>query len=435
GYDVRGGACEGVASVEVAPASATIVEGATVQLSATPRDGIGAPVAGCGVMWSSDDPPVSTVTADGLVSGVSNGSGPADGSATITATTEGVTGTATITVSDADPVAAFAFAPASPVVGRSVAFTDVSMSADGIQTRVWDFGDGQGSSAQKPSHAYATAGTYAVTLTVSESDGDVAVAARQVVVVVQPPVLLYLALGSSGTLNGVSVANEDIVAFDGTGFSLYFDGSDVGLGSLTLDAFAVISPTEILMSFTSAGTVGGVAMDDSDILKFAATSLGPTTAGTFTMYFDASDVGLSTSDEDVDAVELLPNGHLLVSTTGSFSVTGASGADEDLIEFMPASLGAVTAGSWSLYFDGSDVGLTSSDEDVDAVAIDASGRIFLSTTGAFAVTGRSGADEDVFLFTPTSLGGTTSGSFSAALLFDGSLFGLGGNDVVAIDLP
>ncbi|MGH9260761.1 MAG: hypothetical protein ACRD08_12845, partial [Acidimicrobiales bacterium] len=176
-------------------------------------------------------------------------------------------------------------------------------------------------------------------------------------------------------------------------------------------------------------------LDDSDILKFAATSLGPTTAGTFTMYFDASDVGLSTSDEDVDAVELLPNGHLLVSTTGSFSVTGASGADEDLIEFMPASLGAVTAGSWSLYFDGSDVGLTSSDEDVDAVAIDASGRIFLSTTGAFAVTGRSGADEDVFLFTPTSLGGTTSGSFSAALLFDGSLFGLGGNDVVAIDLP
>jgi hypothetical protein len=232
------------------------------------------------------------------------------------------------------------------------------------------------------------------------------------------------------------VANEDIVAFDGSAFSLYFDGSDVGLGSFTLDAFAVISPTEILMSFTSAGTVGGVAMDDSDILTFTATSLGATTAGTFSMYFDGSDVGLSSDSEDVDAVELLASGRLLVSTTGSVSVPGvSSGADEDLLEFTPTSLGTSTAGSWTLYFDGSDVGLSSSSEDVDAVAVDGSGKIHLSTTGAFAVSGVSGADEDVFVFTPTSLGSTTQGTFAPALFFDASNHGLGGNDVYAIDLP
>jgi hypothetical protein len=88
-----------------------------------------------------------------------------------------------------------------------------------------------------------------------------------------------------------------------------------------------------------------------------------------------------------------------------------------------------------LYFDGSDVGLSNSNENVDAAAVDAAGRIYLSTTGNFSVTGASGADEDVFVFTPTTLGANTSGSFSPSLYFDGSAFGLAGNDVFAIDLP
>jgi hypothetical protein len=51
------------------------------------------------------------------------------------------------------------------------------------------------------------------------------------------------------------------------------------------------------------------------------------------------------------------------------------------------------------------------------------------------VTGTSGADEDVFVFTPSSLGATTTGTYSPTLHFDGSLYGLGANDVSAIDLP
>jgi hypothetical protein len=42
---------------------------------------------------------------------------------------------------------------------------------------------------------------------------------------------------------------------------------------------------------------------------------------------------------------------------------------------------------------------------------------------------------DVFVFTPSSLGSTTLGTFPSALFFDGSLYGLGSNDVFAIDLP
>lgn len=256
--------------------------------------------------------------------------------------------------------------------------------------------------------------------------------------VVVPPASLYLSLNGSQTLNSIAFADEDVIAFNGSTFAMYFDGSDVGIGGRRLDAFSIISATEILMSFDTDGTVTGLGtVDDSDIVKFTATSLGTTTSGTFSLYFDGSDVGLTTADEDVDAVEILSNGDLLISTLGNSTVTGLAGtnADEDILRFTPTSLGATTAGSWAVYFDGSDVGLTAASEDVDALALDPTGKIYLSTTGACAVPGVSAADEDVFVFTPTSLGTTTAGTFGPGLFFDGSAFGLAAKDVQGIDLP
>jgi hypothetical protein len=222
-----------------------------------------------------------------------------------------------------------------------------------------------------------------------------------------------------------------------TTFGLAFDGSDVGVTSFRIDAFSWVSATSLLLSFDTAGAIPGITgtVDDSDLVLFTATSVGTTTAGTFTLYFDGSDVGLTTNAEDVDAVELLANGHILVSTTAAVSVPGFSGEDKDLLEFTPTSLGAVTAGTFSLHFDGSDVGLATSAENIDAAAVDASGRIYLSTVGNFSVPGVSGGDEDVFVFTPTTLGTNTTGTYSATLYFDGSAFGLAANDVYAIDLP
>ena len=247
----------------------------------------------------------------------------------------------------------------------------------------------------------------------------------------------YFALGAAGSVGGVSTENEDIVHWDGTSYSLLFDGSDVGLGAFIIDAFSVISPTEILISFLQPGAIPGVAgtTDESDVVLFTATSLGDETAGSFSLYFDGSDVGLSTSGENVDAVELLANGNILVSTGGGFNVPGLSGPDEDIIRFVPTSLGATTAGTWSMYVDGSDISLTGSGEDTDGLAIGGGGEIYFSTVDVFSVPGVSGADEDVLVFTPTTLGTNTSGTYRSTLFFDGSRYGLAGNDVLAIDLP
>lgn len=251
--------------------------------------------------------------------------------------------------------------------------------------------------------------------------------------------LLYVSSTTGGTAGGVSFADEDVVVRDASSgaWAMYFDGSDVGVGGTDVDAFHIRADGSLLLSFDSALTVGSLGtVDDSDIVRFVPTSTGSTTAGSFEWFFDGSDVGLSTNDEDVDAIGFASDGRLVVSTLGSFSVSGASGADEDLVAFAATSWGSVTAGTWSLYFDGSDVGLsTSSSEDVNGVWIDgASGDIYLTTVGAFSVSGASGDGSDVFACAPGSLGASTTCTFGPGLYFDGSARGFAGEIADALEI-
>ncbi|MCO5245023.1 MAG: hypothetical protein M9927_14555 [Anaerolineae bacterium] len=240
--------------------------------------------------------------------------------------------------------------------------------------------------------------------------------------------VIYVSSTTNGNSGGVAYNDEDIVAYDtSTGFwSMYFDGSDVGITG-DVNAFAIMPDGTILLSLDAAATVSGLGtVDDSDIIRFAPTSLGANTAGTFTWYFDGSDVGLTTNNEDIDTIGIAPNGKLVISTVGSFGVTGASGNDEDLIEFTATSLGSTTSGTWSLYFDGSDVGLNdSSSEEINGAWIDSSnGDIYLTVLGAFSVPGVSGDGADIFICTPGLLGSTTSCTYSP--YWDGSANGFGG---------
>jgi len=247
--------------------------------------------------------------------------------------------------------------------------------------------------------------------------------------------ILYFSTQQNISFAGLTVRDEDIVSYDGSTFEIAFDGSDVGVGGLDIDALTILSPTEILMSFTAAGTVGALSFDDSDILKFTATQLGTTTAGSFSLYFDGSDVGLSNNGEDIDALTILADGRLAISTTGRISANGASGRDEDVFAFNATSLGANTAGSFSILFDGGDVGMSNSSEDIDALHISETNQFSLSTNGELAANGITSSDEDIVLFTPISLGGSTAGNFDSTPYFDGSAFGLGGTDINALDRP
>jgi hypothetical protein len=86
-----------VASVAVALASSTLSPGQTTQATATTRDASGNVLTGRAIAWSTNNTAVATVSSAGLVTAV------ASGSALIVATSEGKSGSASLTVQSTPP--------------------------------------------------------------------------------------------------------------------------------------------------------------------------------------------------------------------------------------------------------------------------------------------------------------------------------------------
>lgn len=245
---------------------------------------------------------------------------------------------------------------------------------------------------------------------------------------------LYLSLSVGQKVGGMAAADEDILKFDGQIWSQFFDGSDVGLASTDLSAFSIVDSNTILMAFNTTITVNDLQVAPQDVVRFEATSLGKNTAGTFRMYLDGSDVGLTTPDESLDSISLLPDGRVLISTSGNSVVAGVLRYDEDVLAFTPKTLGKTTTGTWKIYFDGSDVGLEeTAGEDVDNIDVAPDDNIYLSTAGKFVANGISGENEDIFVCQPISIGKVTVCNFLPTLYFDGSSWGLAANNVDAFN--
>jgi len=251
---------------------------------------------------------------------------------------------------------------------------------------------------------------------------------------------LFFCVDESTNISGLRTKNEDILATNGREVVRCFDGSDVGMSSLSIDAFIFMGPSQILISVSRPFSVDkdhalpGLSgeVDDSDILLFQANRLGEITRGIFSLYFDGSDVGLDTDDEDVDALAI-DSGGLVISTVGDFESDDVSGKDEDLIRFDPTKLGHHTDGQWKLYFDGSKARLsTSSGEDVDGAAIHPGGRMFLTTREEFSIGDVTGKGDDILQLT------TDDGKAdpeTARNYIRGNTLQLHPDSVSAIDLP
>jgi len=86
------------------------------------------------------------------------------------------------------PVVDFGFEPAAPSVGQSVSFNDLSSDSEGeLRSWLWDFGDGQSSTLQNPSHRYSAPGTYRVSLLVTNDINVSATATQTLTVSAAPP--------------------------------------------------------------------------------------------------------------------------------------------------------------------------------------------------------------------------------------------------------
>jgi len=78
-----------------------------------------------------------------------------------------------IEVLNVKPSANFWYNPSSPNINDTLQYTDNSIDPDGtIVSWSWDFGNGVKSNEQSPTHKYTSQGTYKVSLTVTDNDGD-----------------------------------------------------------------------------------------------------------------------------------------------------------------------------------------------------------------------------------------------------------------------
>ncbi|MEW6069114.1 MAG: PKD domain-containing protein, partial [Candidatus Thermoplasmatota archaeon] len=77
-----------------------------------------------------------------------------------------------ITISNIAPKASFTYSPQNPTILDTIQFADLSTDSDGsIISWLWNFGDGNASTAQNPTHRYPLPGSYTVKLTVTDDDG------------------------------------------------------------------------------------------------------------------------------------------------------------------------------------------------------------------------------------------------------------------------
>jgi len=146
-----------------------------------------------------------------------------------------------------------------------------------------------------------------------------------------PPVAV-MAFGTSTSLpGGIAISASDLAGFDtasGT-WHAFFRGGSVGVGGMTISAASMLPDGDLLFAFASDGAISGLAGGPSgtaftrhDILRFTPSSLGEQTSGTWSFHFDGSDAGLADSDEEIQALAVLPDGSLVIGTKNGGSVSG-----------------------------------------------------------------------------------------------------------------
>ena len=165
-----------VASVAVALGASTLSAGQTTQATATVRDAAGNVLTGRAVSWSSADPSLATVSANGVVTAV------AAGSATILATVEGKAGAASLVVAAPAPQPVASVSVTAPttslIVPQTTQLTVVLRDAAGnpLSGRTIGWSTGNTSVASVSAGGLVTAmgaGTTVITATSEGKSGSV----------------------------------------------------------------------------------------------------------------------------------------------------------------------------------------------------------------------------------------------------------------------
>lgn len=151
---------------------------------------------------------------------------------------------------------------------------------------------------------------------------------------------IILSTDTTETLGGLTFNNSDLVDYNPAQdtATLYFDGTLFG-SIENIDAAHVLASGNIILSSDKDGTtLGGLTFGNGDLIEY-----NPTT-DVGTLYFDESLFG---SNEDIDAAHVLANGNIILSTIDGATLGGLTFGGGDLAEYNPTNDVA------TLFFDGS----------------------------------------------------------------------------------
>lgn len=336
GGDDDGVSPENPPTVTVTPASATASSlGETVAFSAQLFDGDGAPVPGASFAWSSSNTGVATVDASGTATAVGNGT------TTITAQASGVSGTATLQVSQS--IASVDVTPDAATVQEAATVQLSATAADAQGAEVTGASFTWASSATEVATVDASGlvtGVAAGTAVIKATAGGVSDSA---VVTVPSPTLEPTSdteIGGTQTVAAVTIP-EGVTVTVTSDLILTVTGPVEVAGALMADCHSVVIRGD--STVTVSGTVDNSCAQEPDSAP-ALEIVGNGTMEVGGQIVSEGDVLIS-NDPTLDTLELaslLARNAVLVSGSGFASARAAAAgpACRWFFDFVPGRLAA-----------------------------------------------------------------------------------------------
>jgi len=162
----------------------------------------------------------------------------------------------------------------------------------------------------------------------------------------------------------------------------------------------IIVGQNVILSTEGDAILGGLSFTDNDLAEYDRAT------DTATLFLEGGPLGLA---QDIDAVHVLANGHILLSPINTIDLGGITAENEDLIDYDPV------ADTATMLFDGSAL-FTSGSTDISAVHVMGNGNLLLANEYSATLGGLSFQPSDIVEYDP--------GTDTATMFLDASTVGM-----------